>query len=188
MKTTEKVRLNLAARPLRNRHFYGAALAFLALLLAGLAIAAGFLSVKYGLGLRKGRAEAVRLEEAISRASAETSRAKSRAAAAAKADRERVALVNGVIRRKAFRWTSLLNELEGALPDSSYITSLAPDFAGESAVNLRIKVVSVGLDDLLALVDGLAARRFSRIRVEGESVDARGRILSEITFSYERAL
>lgn len=188
MRSMEKVRLNLATRPLRNRRFFRTALGVLAALVAGLAFATAFLSVKYGLGLRTARTESVRVEEAIADARAVGARARSRAAAAAKSDRERVALVNAVIRRKAFLWTALLTELEGALPDSSYITSLVPDFAGESAVNLKVKVVSVGLDDLLALVDNLAARRFSRIRVEGESVDARGRILSEIAFSYERAL
>lgn len=187
MKTMDTIRLNLATRPLRNRRFYRAAFATSVLVLAGLTALAVFLSLKYGLAHRKARAAVSGLEERIARAGAETSRFESTAAAAAKSDREKIDLVNAVIMRKSFSWTTLLSELEGALPESSYITSLAPNFAGESAVDLRIRVVSRNLDDLLALVDRLTERKFTRIRVDGESTDERGQIASEITFSYERA-
>jgi Tfp pilus assembly protein PilN len=188
MKTMEMIRLNLATRPLRNRRFYRVLFAAAALVFVGLAALAGFLSVKYGLAHGKARAEVSDLEARIARAGGETSRFGSMAAAAAKSDKEKIDLVNAVIMRKSFSWTALLSELEGALPESSYITSLAPSFAGESAVDLNIKVVSRNLDDLLALVDRLTERKFTRIRVDGESTDERGQIVSEITFSYERAL
>jgi hypothetical protein len=157
------------------------------LVLAGLTALTGFLSVKYGLANRRARAEDSWIRARIAAASAEAARFKSAAAAAARSDKEKVELVNAVIMRKSFSWTGLLSELEGALPESSFITSLAPSFAGESAVDLRVKVVSQGLDDLLALVDRLTERKFTRIRVAGESADERGRIVSEITFSYEKA-
>lgn len=185
MKTTDTIRLNLATRPLRNTRFYRTAFAASVLLLAGLAALTGFLSVKYGLANRRARAEDSGIKARIAAATAETAKFKSAAAAAARSDREKVDLVNAVIMRKTFSWTGLLTELEGALPESSFITSLAPNFAGESAVDLRIKVVSRGLDDLLALVDRLTERKFTRIRVAGESADPQGRIVSEITFSYE---
>jgi Tfp pilus assembly protein PilN len=188
MKTMDIIRLNLATRPLRNKRFYRIAFAASVLVLAGLTALAGFLSVKYGLAHRKARAEVSELEARIARAGAETSSFLSVAAAAAKSDKEKIDVVNAVIMRKSFSWTALLSELEGALPESSYITSLAPNFAGESAVDLRIRVVSRNLNDLLALVDRLTERKFTRIRVDGESTDERGQIASEITFSYERAL
>ncbi len=186
MKTTDILRLNLATRPLRNTRFYRAALAASILVLAALAALTGFLSVKYGLANRRARAEDSRFKARIAAASAETANFKSAVAAAAKSNKEKVDLVNAVIMRKSFSWTGLLSELEGALPEASFITSLAPNFAGESAVDLRIKVVSQSLDDLLALVDRLTERKFTRIRVAGESTDDRGRIVSEITFSYEK--
>ena len=187
MKTMDMMRLNLATRPIRNRRFYRVALAASILLLAGLALLAGFLTVKYGLAQRKARAEVSGLDARIALAGAETSRFLSAAAAAAKSDKDKIDLINAVIMRKTFSWTTLLSELEGALPGSSYITSLAPNFAGESAVDLRIRVVSRNLDDLLALIDRLTERKFTRIRVDSESADERGQIASEITFSYERA-
>ncbi len=79
--------------------------------------------------------------------------------------------------RKSFSWTALLSELEGALPESSFITSLAPSFTGESAMDLRIKVVSRDLDGLLAFVDRLKERKFTGIRVAGETADAQGGII-----------
>ena len=188
MKTMDMIRLNLAARPLRNRRFYRTAFAASVLVLAGLTALSAFLFIKYGLAHRKARAEVSELEARIARAGGETSKFQSTAAAAAKSDKEKVDLVNAVIMRKSFSWTALLSELEGALPESSYITSLAPNFAGESAVDLRIRVVSRNLDDLLAFVDRLTERKFTRIRVDSESADERGQIASEITFSYERAL
>ncbi len=188
MKTVNMIRLNLATRPLRNRRFYRTAFAAAAIVLAGLAALAVFLGVKFGLAHGRARTEVAGLESRLVKAGAETSRFKAAAAAAARSDKEKVDLVNAVIMRKSFSWTTLLSELESALPESSYITSLAPSFAGESAVDLKIKVVSQSLDDLLALVDRLTERKFTRIRVTSESADERGRIVSEITFSYERAL
>ncbi len=188
MKTMDVMRLNLATRPLRNRRFYRVALTASVLVLAGLTALAVFLSLKYGLAHRKARADVSGLEARIAQAGGATARFKSLAAAAAKSDKEKIDLVNAVILRKSFSWTALLSELEGALPESSFITSLAPTFAGESAVDLRIRVVSRNLDELLALIDRLKERKFTRIRVDGESTDERGQIVSEITFSYERAL
>lgn len=188
MKTLSMIRLNLATRPLRNRRFYRASFAAAVIVLAGLTALAVFLSVKFGLAHNRARTEVAGLESRLVEAGAETSRLKAAAAAAAKSDKEKIDLVNAVIMRKSFSWTVLLSALEGALPDASYITSLAPSFTGESAVDLRIKVVSQNLDDLLALVDRLTERKFTRIRVTGESADERGRIVTEITFSYERAL
>ena len=187
MKTMDTIRLNLATRPLRNRRFYRTAFAVSVLILAGLATLAVFLYVKYGLAHKRAKAEVVRLEDGIARAGAATTAFRSKAEAVANAEGETVELVNAVIMRKTFSWTGLLSELEGALPESSYVTSLAPNFVGESAVDLRIKVVSRSLEDLLALVDRLTERNFTRIRVEGETTDERGQIISEITFSYERA-
>ncbi len=188
MKTVNSIRLNLAARPLRNRRFYRVALGASIVALAVLTALAGFLSVKFGLAHRRARAEVAGLESRLVKAGAETSRLKAAAAAAARSDKEKIDLVNSVIMRKSFSWTGLLSELESSLPDASYITSLAPSFTSESAMDLKIKIVSRNLDDLLALVDRLTERKFTRIRVTSESAEERGRIASEITFSYERAL
>lgn len=188
MTNMDKVRLNLASRPLRNTRFYRACLVGLAFLLIGLAFLAGFFFIKYGFKDRRAKSSLREVEREMQQARAEETRFKTMADTAAKAEKGRVDLVNSIIFRKTFSWSAFLSELEGALPDQSYITSLAPSFVGEASLDLRIKVVSRSLDDLLALINNLSARNFKRIRVENESADERGQLISEITSSYERTL
>jgi Tfp pilus assembly protein PilN len=184
----ENVRLNLASRPLRNRRFYRACLAGLAFLLIVLAFLAAFFFIKYGSKDSRAKSFLREIEGQMQQARAEEASFKTRADASAKAENGRVDLVNSIIFRKSFSWNAFLSEIEEALPDPSYITSLAPSFVGEASLDLRIKVVSRNLDDLLALINKLSARNFKRIRVENESADERGQLISEITFSYERTL
>lgn len=188
MTNMDKVRLNLASRPLRNTRFYRTCLVGLAFLLIVLAFLAGFFFIKYGFKDRRAKSSLRDLEGQMQQTRAEETRFKTRVDATAKAEKGRVDLVNSIIFRKTFSWSAFLSELEGALPDPSYITSLAPSFVGEASLDLRIKVVSRSLDELLTLINNLSARNFKRIRVENESADERGQLISEITFSYERTL
>jgi hypothetical protein len=188
MTNMEKVRLNLASRPLRNTRFFRACLVGLAFLLVVLAFLAGFFFIKYGFKDRRAKSSLRDVEGQMQQAQAEETRFKTGADAVAKVEKEWVDLVNSIIFRKSFSWNAFLTELEGALPDPSYIISLAPSFVGEASLDLRIKVVSMSLDDLLSLINNLSARNFKRIRVENESADERGQLISEITFSYERTL
>ncbi len=180
--------LNLATRPLRNRRLFAAAsrgLAALFLIMAGLAT---FAILKYG-------GEASRLKAAM----AETSRVQTAAAREEKRlradiDREeklsrgRVDLVNGIIFRKTFSWTGFLSDLEKSLPDPSYITALTPSFTQEGAVVLDMRVTSRSLEDLMTFITGLTAHGFKNIQVGGEQRSDDGRLLSEISTTYERPL
>jgi len=98
----------------------------------------------------------------------------------------RVDLINGIILRKSFSWVNFLASLEKALPDSSYIASLAPKLVNDSRMEVKFKVVSRNLNDLLKLINNLRALKFKNIRVESESEDKKGLLLSEISLSYER--
>ena len=188
MTNMKKIRLNLASRPLRNTRFYHACLVGLAFLLIMLTFLAGFFFIKYGFKDRRAKSSLWTVEGQMQQVQAEETRFKTRADAVAKAEKGRVDLVNSIIFRKSFSWNAFLSELESALPDPSYITSLAPSFVGEASLDLRIKVVSRSLDDLLALINNLSARNFKRIRVENESADERGQLITEITFNYGRTL
>ena len=182
----DKIRLNLASRPLRNTRFYRVCLVGLAFLLVILAFLAGFFFIKYGFKDRRARSSLRTVETKMQQVRAEQTRFKTQTDAVAKAEKGRVDLVNSIIFRKSFSWNAFLSELENALPDQSYITSLAPTFVGEASLDLRIKVVSKSLDDLLALINNLSARDFKRIRVESESADEGGQLITEITFNYGR--
>ncbi len=188
MMNMDKIRLNLASRPQRNMRFYHACLVVLVFILVILTFLAGFFFIKYGFKDRQAKSSLGTVERQTQQARAEETQFKTRTDAVSKAEKGRVELMNSIIFRKAFSWNALLSELESALPDPSYITSLAPSFVGEASLDLRIKVVSKSLDDLLALINNLNSRNFKRIRVENESADERGQLITEITFNYGRAL
>jgi len=180
--------LNLATRPLRNRRLYQTAVRALGALLLILAGLAAFAAVKYG-------GEAARLKASMaetSRVQAEAGREEKRLAAdiarEEKLSRARVDLVNGIIQRKTLSWTGLLTELEHALPGPSYITTLTPSFTPEGAVALQMRVTSRSVQDLMDFITALTARGFKKITLGGEDRDEGGRIISELTTIYERAL
>jgi hypothetical protein len=105
-----------------------------------------------------------------------------------KLSRARVDLVNSIILRKTFSWTGLLTEMEKALPGPSYITALTPSFTPEGTVALQMRVTSRSLEDLLAFINALTGRGFKDVKVGGEQRSEDGRLLSEISATYERPL
>jgi Tfp pilus assembly protein PilN len=180
--------LNLATRPLRNRRLYTAAVRVLAVLLVGLAGLAVFVVLKFG-------GEASRLKAAnteTARVQSEAAREEKRLVAdigrEEKLSRARVDLANLLIRRKMFSWTGLLTELEKALPGPSYITALTPSFTPQGAVALQMRVTSRSLDDLLVFLNALTAGGFKDVKAGGEQRSDDGRLVAEITATYERPL
>lgn len=184
--TRPPLNLNLATRPLRNRRLFLTAVRVLAafvILLVGLA---AFVVLKYG-------GEASRLKSAIAETKlvqAAAQREQKRLAAdidrEEKLSRARVDLVNGIIGKKMFSWTGLLSDLERALPGPSYITFLSPSFTPAGAVALQMRVTSRSLEDLMAFITSMTARGFKNIEVGGETRSEEGRLLAEITATYER--
>ncbi|MCX6568348.1 MAG: hypothetical protein NT147_04785 [Candidatus Aminicenantes bacterium] len=180
--------LNLATKPRRNRRLYAALVRTLGFLLAVLAALSVLVVLKYGGESARLRVEIAgkqRLQEEVQR---EEKRLKADNDKEERLSRTRVDLVNGIILKKTFLWTALFSELEKALPGSSYITSLSPGFTSEGAVALRLRVTSRSLDDLLALIDNLSAQGFKGIQVFGESRSVDGRLITEISLTYERSL
>jgi len=183
-----RITLNLAAHPLRNRRFY-----FFLTGCLGLGIVVIFLfSARLSLGYyRKGKAAKDALaavETSITVAQREEKRLSSRVQDAAKKDKDKIDLMNSIILRKSFPWTDFFSHLETCLPGSSYILSLAPTLVDNSRIQMRFKVVSRSLDDLLALLNNLRALNFRQIRVESEDRDSQGKLTSEISISYERSI
>ncbi|MCX6570893.1 MAG: hypothetical protein NT006_05655 [Candidatus Aminicenantes bacterium] len=182
------INLNLATKPGRNRRFFSALARALGFLLAVLAVLSVFVVLKYGgesARLRASIAEKQRLQEEVQR---EEKRLTADVEREERLSRTRVDLVNGIILKKTFLWTSLFSELEKALPGSSYITSLSPSLTGEGTVALRLRVTSRSLDDLVTLINNLSAGGFKDIRPSGEFRNEDGRLITEISLTYERSL
>lgn len=180
--------LNLATKPRRNRRLYAALARALGVLLAVLAALSVFVVLKYGGESARQRAEIAGKQRLQGEAQREEKRLAADIDQEERLSRTRVDLVNGIIKKKTFLWTSLFSELEKALPGSSYITSLSPGFTSEGAVALRLRVTSRSLDDLLALIDNLDAQGFKHIQVGGESRNEDGRLITEISLTYEHSL
>jgi Tfp pilus assembly protein PilN len=180
--------LNLATRPLRNRRFYAAAVWGLAVLLVGLAGLGAFVALKYGGEISRLKTEMAATSKVRDEASREEKRLKADIGREEKLSRARVDLVNAIIQRKMFSWTGFLTELERALPGPSYLTALTPSFTADGRVAVQMRVTSRSLDDLLDFITALTAHGFRDPKVGGEQRSEDGRLISEITATYERPL
>jgi Tfp pilus assembly protein PilN len=183
-----RLNLNLASRPLRNRRLFmllGGALglAFLLTTLAAIILFFQFTLQKNVVlsGLRKA-------DETIRAAQSEQKRLGVRIKEAAKKDQGIIEAINSIILRKNFAWTDFLSKLEECLPEPSYILSLNPTLVDDTRIQVRFRVVSQSLDDLLALMNKLQDLKFSPPRVETEERNDRGQLTSEISVTYERVI
>ena len=180
--------LNLATKPRRNRRLYVVLARALGFLLAVLAALSVFVVLKYGGESARLRASIAEKQRLQGEAQNDEQRLKADIDKEERLSRTRVDLVNGIILKKTFLWTSLFLELEKALPGPSYITSLSPGFTADGAITMQMRVTSRSLDDLLALIDNLDAQGFKHIQVGGEFRNEDGRLITEISLTYERAL
>ncbi|MBN2408306.1 MAG: hypothetical protein JXE07_01095 [Candidatus Aminicenantes bacterium] len=182
------VNVNLATRPLRNSRLFfllggGAGLVFLITSLAAVI-------VFFQFSLKKSAAGTALQEVEASMRKAETNqkRVANRVKEAADKDQDVIDTINGIILKKSLSWTDFLSQLEECLPESSYILSLSIPQVDSARIQLRIRVVSRNLDDLLALINKLQDLNFSRPRVETEERNEQGQLVSDISVTYERTV
>ncbi len=183
-----RITINLASHPLRNRKFYFFVLSCLGL---GVVVTFFFSASLFLFYYQKGKAakeSLAEVESSILLAQREEKRLASKVEDAFKKDKEKVDLMNSIILKKSFPWRGFFSLLENSLPDSSYILSLAPDLVDSSRLEMRFKVVSRHLDDLLLFLNNLYRMNFKQIRVESEDQSSQGQLISEISLSYERTL
>jgi Tfp pilus assembly protein PilN len=180
------VRINLATRPLRNTKFFlfvSAGLGLVSLITVLLAVV---VFSRFALKIKGASSELARLEQSIKTAQREKTRFQNKTEEATKRYQDTINFANAIILQKSFSWAEFLSRLEDALPDSSYILSLAPVAVESSRVQVRLKVASPNLDEQVALINKLLELNFSQIRVEGEDLDERGQLTSDIVVTYER--
>jgi hypothetical protein len=186
MTAVKKLDINLAGRPRRNRRSYFIALTVL-VLLAGLLLGLG-LSTLIGTKARESRAlaEYDRLDEIIKKEERARTQREAEIKILSARTRDRVDLVNAAILKKSFRWTEFFTMLEGALPAASYISSMAPVSAVEGRFEIKFKVVSRTMADLLRLTQNLLTVTGHPPLILNETRTA-GQLVSEITLTYEKS-
>jgi Tfp pilus assembly protein PilN len=185
MNGTIKLAINLASRPLRNRRFYFAALTALTaafLLLAALSVGS---FLRYKAQQRDALNEAGRLERTIQASERSRGLESNDVKALQKKYREQADMLNGIIQRKAFGWVQFFALLENALPASSYISSMAPVQSLDGRFEVRFKVISAGLTDLLKLTENLTALSGRPPHIESET-RVGGQVVADITLTYAR--
>ncbi len=178
--------LNLASRPVRNRRYYLTLRTTLLILLVGLVGLSAFFLRSFGTRRNSLKMSLAEVREKFRSAEAETEKLSAAIEKEEASSSGQIELVNSIIYRKSFSWTGFLTQIEGSLPNSSYITSFSPNILDDTTIGLRFKVVSRNLDDLLVLINNLAVRDFSGIRVDNEVRNERGQLVSEIALTYER--
>jgi type IV pilus assembly protein PilN len=134
--------INLATRPYEDaRKFWSrwglgvGLLGLLTVILLGLVIRGW---VKAG----RDRHSIAQLQEQI--AERDSERAKAQAfleLAANRSTRDQSQFLNGLIRRKAFSWTRVFEELELVMPTGLHVVSLRPELNEQNQVELEMKVV-----------------------------------------------
>ncbi|MFB0565580.1 MAG: hypothetical protein ACETWK_07875 [Candidatus Aminicenantaceae bacterium] len=186
MNSNRKLSVNLASNPLQNRRFYYLLTGFTGIILILVVIVAINIFINYRLKNRDVKESIANTEQKIRIAQRKEREFTDSITEAAKRYKGQVDLINGIILRKSFSWVKVFTNLEKSLPDSSYIVSLSPNLISDSIMEMRFKVVSQNLNDLLRFINNLKALKFNKIRVESENRDERGLLLSEISLSYER--
>lgn len=182
--TAEKIHLNLAKNPLRNKRVFIIPLTLLLLLCAGVIFLDGYLFMRAGQGIKETRSAISGMERRIRESEREQERLSSNIEAAAKEKSDEVDLMNSIIFLKTFSWTEFFSRLERALPGSCYIVSLTPKFFPDALLEIEMNTVTPGLDELLVLLNNLESEGFSRIRMLRESRDENG-ITARIVLSLE---
>lgn len=186
MITSKPLSLNLASYPLRNRRLFYLLFSVLGIALLLVLFLAGRTFFEYRYKAQKMRASIWKTEQLIIDVQREEKEFQDRIEDAIRAYKKKVDLINSIILSKSFSWIEFLSDLENSLPDSSYIVSLAPTLTKDLKLQLRFKVASQNINDLLKLINNLRALKFDQIRITSEAESERGTLLSEISLIYER--
>jgi hypothetical protein len=182
----ERLGLNLASHPLRNKRFFYLILSSLAVILLLVSFLAGKIFVEYKDKAQETKASIHRTDKLIKDAQRDEGDFSARIEDATIKYKGKVDLINSIILGKSFSWIEFLSDLENSLPDSSYIVSMAPTLAKDSKLQLSFKVAYSNVDDLLKLYNNLRALKFKQIKIISEAENEKGLLLSEISLNYEK--
>ncbi|MBN1273090.1 MAG: hypothetical protein JXB26_12540 [Candidatus Aminicenantes bacterium] len=184
MKTIQKIHLNLAGNPLRNKRPFYFTLSGLVMFCLAVFFVAGSITLRTGRRIREYRTSIAGTEMRINEVEREEKRLDANVTKAEKEMGESVTMLNSIIYLKTFSWTEFFSRLEKGLPASSYITTLNPKFHPDALLEIELNVMTPGLDELLLLLQNLKNEGFSRIRLIRESWNESG-LMAHIVLSLE---
>ncbi len=186
MTNGQRLNLNLATHPARNRRLFFLLLGLLGGLLTALLFVGGSSVIRYGFRSRTVRANLSQVQQKITVTDREGNQFEQQITQAQRAHQRRVDTLNQLIYRKSFSWVELLGSLEELLPDSCYIISLKPAFHEDAVMDLRFKVASPDFNNWQILVGRIYELGFTDLRMESETRGTDGFIIYDISVTYER--
>lgn len=186
MKNHKKFNLNLASSPMRNRRLFLFLLALLGISTCFVLALGGKIYYEYRGSAQEAEKAVARIESQISDDQKVANQLSINIEELYDLHAEDVELINSLVYSKSFSWMDFLSALEEALPASSYIVSLRPFPEEGIALEVRLKVASSSMTELLKFIARLAAKGFKDIQILSESKSQEGYLLSEISIRYER--
>jgi hypothetical protein len=188
MKNQKRISINLATYPMRNNRLFYLFFGLLAGCSIFVSVLAGYTYIKYRDKNTNFLRTKTQIEEKLRNVQREERRLSTQIEKASQKYQGRIDLVNTLIYRKSFSWLNFLSALEESLPASCFIVSLAPSLKENSKIEVRFKVASPNLRELLVLNRNLAKKNFTEIRTVSEGRNAEGLLVSEMTLIYERII
>lgn len=188
MNTYDRMSLNLASHPLKNRRFFFTCLALSIVFVIGILAWGGYIYSKYHDEVEQINTTIDRLSALTQENLREKTRYQTQIDAAKKEYQVRVDYMNNIIWKKSFPWLDLLAALEKSLPETCYIVSMTPNIDKENWLTLRFEVVSPSINDLLEFVTNLNASNLDQITLSSEDRNDAGLLLTEVNLRYERII
>jgi len=145
-----KPTLNLASRTYLNRQLLYATYGLVALVLAVSLAGSGYYMWTCRQEAAGIRAESTQIKRQLAELGPDSSEKVS--PEALQKQQKSIAFANTILRKDAFRWTDLLDKLEGVLPEGVALRSIQPEYRDGS---LRINGLARNLDKLQVFLDNL---------------------------------
>lgn len=186
MRNHKKLNLNLATSPMRNRRLFLLLFALLGVSTCLVLTLGGKIYFEYRDSAQEAEKEVVQINRQISDDQREANQLSIDIEELDKQYAEDVELFNSLVYTKSFSWMDFFSALEEALPATSYIISMRPFPEEGISMEVRFKVASSSINELLTFIARLAAKGFKDIQILSESKSQEGYSLSEISVRYER--
>jgi hypothetical protein len=184
----DRMSLNLASHPLKNRRFFFTCLVISVIFIIGVLGWGGYIYFKYHgeVGLISTTID--RLNALSQQNLREKTRYQTQIEAVKKEYQGKIDYMNNIIWKKSFPWLDLLAALEKSLPDTCYIVSMTPNIDKEKWLTLRFEVASPAINDLLEFITNLNALNLDKINLSSENRNKEGLLLTEVTLRYARTI
>lgn len=186
MKNQEKLKLNLASNPMRNRRLFYLLGVCLLVVFVGTAVLGAIMFSQYKTKQKEVGEELNTIRKGVTEVKSQETRYKTLIEQKLAETKVTSDTINGLIYRKSFPWMDFFAAMEESLPESSYIVSLAPYPADGTELEVRFQAVFVNLKELYKFLANLDSKGFKDINIISESQSAQGYLISEISVRYER--